>query len=104
MMHNISLIDPHIKNKIKIFWATDLHLDAVSTKIHRKFLESIVIKDPEIVLIGGDICNGVKCLSLLKNLARLLKGYCYFVLGNHDYYYGSIEKSRHQAEETFKGW
>lgn len=104
MIHHVLLKDLNHEGSKKIIWSTDLHLDAANKKANLRFLESILSQEPDVVLIGGDICNGIKSLRLLRNFAKLLKGKCYFVLGNHDYYYNSIQNIRLQAEEIFKDW
>lgn len=86
----------------KLAWATDLHLDAADKKNHRLFFESMIQYQPNAILIGGDISNGSNSLIHLKHLAKLLKVPFYFVLGNHDFYYGSIQKIRQMAKQVSK--
>lgn len=93
--------DPTLASK-KLAWATDLHLDAADKANHRRFFDLMVSYKPDIILIGGDVSNGVNSLIHLKHLAKLIKAPFYFILGNHDFYYGSIKKIRALAHETSK--
>jgi predicted MPP superfamily phosphohydrolase len=59
-----------------------------------KFAAGVVARQPDVVLIGGDTSESKDLVEQLSRLARLLRVPIYFVLGNHDYYYGSIEAVR----------
>lgn len=83
----------------RLVWATDLHLDAVDRIQYRLFFDLVAAYTPDIVLIGGDISNGVASLTHLVNLSKLIPKQFYFVLGNHDFYHGSIVTIRAQAQE-----
>jgi predicted MPP superfamily phosphohydrolase len=85
------------KGSKKLLWTTDLHLDAAEKEHLKKFFQEIVAHDPIAILIGGDICNGSRSLVHLKSMAEQLKKPLYFVLGNHDFYYGSISSMRQKA-------
>jgi 3',5'-cyclic-AMP phosphodiesterase len=84
----------------RLVWTTDLHLDAADRVQYRRFYKMILAKQPEAVLIGGDICNGPSSLVHLRQLAKLVDKPFYFVLGNHDFYYSSIAKIRTLAKEV----
>lgn len=86
-------------NVKKLVWATDLHLDAVNVRQHRFFFDLILNYQPDAVLIGGDISNGANSLKYLRHLSKLIHKPFYFVLGNHDFYYGSIVKTRKLADQ-----
>jgi 3',5'-cyclic AMP phosphodiesterase CpdA len=60
-------------------------------------LEAIREQEPDILLIGGDTGEAGSVLAFLKKIAQAVEVPIYFVLGNHDYYRGSIEKVRSQA-------
>lgn len=85
----------------RIAWATDLHLDAAAKAQHIQFCELVNRTKPDVVLLGGDICNGQNALQYLKYLAANISKPIYFVLGNHDYYYGSIHAIRTMAKNLF---
>lgn len=100
MQHNITFGSGKGEKKETVVWVTDLHLDAAEKERHREFFEAINSLSPDIVLVGGDISNGVHSLQHLKHLARLIHKPLYFVLGNHDFYYGSISKTRSLARQA----
>lgn len=87
----------HAEPKKKLLWLTDLHLDAADIAFTGEFLKMIESHHPDGVLIGGDISNGYASLLRLKEIASKLSCEVYFVLGNHDYYYGSISNIRKMA-------
>jgi len=86
----------------RLVWSTDLHLDAVDKAQYRQFFDLITAYEPDIVLIGGDISNGIASLKHLNHLAKVIDKPVYFVLGNHDFYYGSISKIREIAHALTK--
>lgn len=73
----------------KIVFVSDVHLGAVQSEGYaRKVAGAISAEAPEIVLIGGDIFDGVKChpASLLAPFADLRPPLgIYFASGNHEY-------------------
>lgn len=81
----------------RLVWSTDLHLDAMPKGQLPLFFELLAAFESDAVLIGGDISNGVGSLQLLESLQKHVDKPFYFVLGNHDYYYGSIEAIRKEA-------
>lgn len=83
----------------RLLWATDLHLDASSKTQYRLFFELFATQDPDMILIGGDVSNGIASLSHLQQLSKFICKPIYFVLGNHDFYYGSITKTRALARK-----
>lgn len=85
------------KGKKRLVWATDLHLDAADQAQTQELIDLILQSNPDAVLIGGDICNGYNALIQLKMMHASIKKPFYFVLGNHDFYYGSIHKTRKMA-------
>lgn len=82
----------------KLLWTTDLHVDAAEKSHLQRFFHSIIDEQPMGVLLGGDVSNGSQSLVHLKSLSQLIKKPIYFVLGNHDFYYGSIGHMRSKAE------
>jgi hypothetical protein len=73
----------------KIIFVSDLHLGAArSERFSEKVAAAIGAESPEMVLIGGDLFDGVKChpMSLLKPLQALKPPQgIYFASGNHEY-------------------
>jgi len=83
----------------RIAWLTDIHLDFLSPQRVKEFCRGIVEHNPEAVLIGGDIGDASTIGVYLRIIEDELCRPIYFVLGNHDYYYGSITGVRTAIKE-----
>lgn len=79
---------------------TDLHLDAAERPVIEKLLTDLVALDPDIILVGGDTCNGQKALNYLLSISQMTGKEVYFVLGNHEFYHESITDLRELARQT----
>lgn len=77
----------------RIVWLTDIHLELLQQEAIEAFLETIIHVNPDYVLISGDIAEH-HLISTLETIEYGLQVPVYFVLGNHDYYYHSIEAVR----------
>ena len=83
----------------RIAWLTDVHLEfAHSPEETESFLDSIVATNPDCLLVGGDTSTAPYLAEALLLLEERLGVPIYFVLGNHDFYYGSISHVRNLAE------
>lgn len=89
---------------MRFVWATDLHLDHVHglkpTGFSRvpplqAFLDSVAAKKPDAIVLTGDTSNAAWVVEHLNRIADIAT--TYFVLGNHDYYGGSIRGVRQWA-------
>ncbi len=78
----------------RIAWLTDLHLNFLSADRVDEFLATVATERPDAVLIGGDIAESPDICDYLDRLNDALAAPIYFVLGNHDYYLGSIAETR----------
>ncbi len=79
---------------MKLAWATDIHLDFLDDEGFDRFALLLEKSSADAFLIGGDIAKAGSVERHLRSLeARLLRP-LYFVLGNHDFYVGSISKVR----------
>jgi len=78
--------------KDKFLWFTDTHLDKVAPWNLIKFILHIRKENPKGIFLTGDISNGLLTTTHLELLARFIKCPIYFVLGNHDYHFSSIEE------------
>lgn len=87
----------------RLVWATDLHLDAAQKSQYLMFVDMLTEHEPDLVLIGGDVSNGLGSLKRLSQLSKIVKKPIYFVLGNHDYYYGSVKAIRERAKKITNG-
>ncbi len=82
---------------MKIAWITDPHLNFVSHADIDQFIEEVRDVHPDAVLIGGDTGEADSFAAYLERVADALGLPVYFVLGNHDYYKGSISGVREAA-------
>lgn len=102
----------------KLCWCTDIHLDHLTeyvvlengqydgTRIFsyaklKEFCDNVNNTKSDALLITGDISEAPMVKSHLEMLEeRIPEIPIYFVLGNHDYYHGSIKELR----ESMKNW
>ncbi len=83
----------------RIAWLTDVHLNFLNTHQIESFCQSIVDAVPDTVLLGGDVSVAKSITEHLVLLEKLLRRPIYFVLGNHDFYGGSIATVRSRVAE-----
>lgn len=83
----------------RLAWSTDLHFDAAEKSQFFLYKDLLEVFEPDVVLIGGDISNGVGSMDYLASLSEKIPKPFYFVLGNHDFYYGSIRAIREEASK-----
>ena len=84
-------------------WLTDIHLNFLESREIDRFLESVRQADADVALLGGDIGEADSLLRFLERIERALAKPVYFVLGNHDYYGGSIESVRSEIRSFVQG-
>ncbi len=95
---------------MQVAWLTDIHFDRVKeAHIIDDFLDHVAEKEPDAILISGDIGEADSTQDYLRAIDARLKRPVYFVLGNHDYYYGEIAAvragmARFSANERFLNW
>ena len=92
----------------RVVWASDIHLDHIEPPAVQAFFDELAAVAPEALLLGGDIALADTVEGQLRELEERLQCPIYFVLGNHDYYHGSIPDLRrrmttlsHSAERLF---
>ena len=74
-------------------WATDLHLNFVGLTKTAEFCKRIKAENEfDIVVISGDIAEAPNVVEYLKTLEKHIAKPIYFILGNHDFYHGSIKE------------
>ncbi len=83
---------------MQLAWATDIHLNFVSTERVRLFGRFIAGTGANALVISGDIAEADSFESTLELLAEDLAVPIYFVLGNHDFYRGGIAEVRERAD------
>jgi predicted MPP superfamily phosphohydrolase len=74
----------------RLAWATDVHFEFATVDIVAAFCERIIAIAPDGLLLTGDIAQATSVERYLRALDRVLPLPVYFVLGNHDFYHGSI--------------
>jgi 3',5'-cyclic AMP phosphodiesterase CpdA len=74
----------------RVAWLTDLHLNFVDESARQRFYAAVQASGAEAVVISGDIGEARSVTGLLTELDERLEKPLYFVLGNHDFYFGSI--------------
>jgi len=80
-------------------WLTDIHLEFLGDKETVAFLKDLAARELEGLFITGDISNATQIQAHLQLFEDLYQSPVYFVLGNHDYYGGSLEAVRKMVEE-----
>lgn len=79
---------------MKYAFLTDIHLDCLNDKGLSEFIDRCTSHDVDGYLISGDISTASTLISHLEFLTTTLKKSINFCLGNHDFWYGSIETTR----------
>jgi predicted MPP superfamily phosphohydrolase len=75
-------------------WLTDPHLNFLRPPVMEAFSDHLADSCSDALIISGDIAEAPSILPLMDILDRKLGCPIYFVLGNHDYYRGSITDTR----------
>jgi hypothetical protein len=78
-------------------WLTDLHLNFLRVGELDRFLRLLRETECEGLLITGDIGEAHDLVAWLDWLDRAIDRPIWFVLGNHDFYRGSIDEVRRQV-------
>lgn len=84
---------------MKIAWLTDIHLNFLKPEARKKFYQRISDTAAEAILITGDIAEAQNVCQILSEFSQHTNQPIYFVLGNHDYYNGSVESVRKNIRE-----
>ena len=85
----------------RVAWLTDIHLNFLKRDQAQlaHFLADVRAASPDAVLIGGDIGEAHDVVDLLCRIDDELARSAYFVLGNHDFYFGSIKRVRERVTQ-----
>jgi predicted phosphohydrolase len=75
---------------VKLGWLSDIHLNFVSVEVRRRFFDDLSKQDVDGWLVTGDIGEAGSIHDFLEAFAGLLPVRTFFVLGNHDFYRGSM--------------
>jgi 3',5'-cyclic AMP phosphodiesterase CpdA len=90
-------------------WLTDIHLNFVSSGTRLRFYAQLRGQHLDVILLGGDIGEAESVIQFLTEIERGLGIPIFFVLGNHDFYHGSIAEvretvARRVAESRWLRW
>ncbi|MDI9819821.1 MULTISPECIES: metallophosphoesterase [unclassified Legionella] len=86
----------------KIAWLTDPHLNFLKSPERETFYQQIKQAEVNSVLITGDIAESKDVCELLNEFSVNINLPIYFVLGNHDYYFGSVAEVRENIRRLCK--
>ena len=87
---------------MKLAFTTDLHLNFCDDRNFQAFCKEVLAEKPDALVVTGDTAEA-QCLDkYLKKLKTFLKIPIYFVLGNHDFYNGSVVGVREQMSVLMK--
>jgi predicted phosphohydrolase len=75
---------------MKLGWLSDVHLNFLGASARLRFFEDLSQHKVDGWLLSGDIGEAESVVNYLREFEDLLPVRIYFVLGNHDFYHGSI--------------
>lgn len=84
---------------MRLAWLTDIHLNFVDAGTIQRFFESVA-EQADAVAISGDIAESHGVYYYLRRIEEIVKKRVYFVLGNHDFFRGSISQVRRLVAEV----
>jgi 3',5'-cyclic AMP phosphodiesterase CpdA len=79
---------------MRLGWATDIHLNFLRDAELADFCQALCRSQADAFLITGDIAEAASVVRFLEGVDRAVGRPIYFVLGNHDYYGGSVANVR----------
>lgn len=86
----------------KLIWVTDIHLNFLDKPEREAYYQTLTALEADSLLISGDIGEAESVFVYLKEIASAVNHPIYFVLGNHDFYRGTVtgvhEKIRNCAK------
>jgi predicted MPP superfamily phosphohydrolase len=80
-------------------WLTDLHLNFLKPDELAAFLDRLADVPADAFLLGGDLAEADHLAMYLERLDAALGRPIYFVLGNHDFYGGSVAETRRRVTQ-----
>ena len=86
---------------MRLAWLTDIHLNFLDATERRRFLESVKER-ADVVAVSGDIGESHNVVKYLQEMEEIVQKPIHFVLGNHDFYRGSIAETRVEVAELAK--
>ena len=80
-------------------WLTDIHLNFLSPERLHEFCSELADSEADAFVITGDISEAPTLQFHLDAMAQAVERPVYFVLGNHDFYKGSVREVRRSLAE-----
>lgn len=84
---------------MRVLWLTDIHLNFADAQRQRAFRQQVANITADVILLSGDVAEADDVTDYLEQMAAWWDKPLYFVLGNHDFYFGSIVNVRHRVVE-----
>ncbi len=81
---------------MRLLWLSDIHLNFLGGEQLTAFYNELVAAQPDLLVISGDIGEAPTVAGYLQTLSQAVERPIFFVLGNHDYYHGSVAGLRTQ--------
>lgn len=88
---------------MRALWLTDVHLNFPGRSVLDAFFAALAGQEADCVLLGGDIGEAPDVVGFLRRFEAELPVPVYFVLGNHDFYKGSIRGVRDRIRRLVRG-
>jgi len=88
---------------MRLGWITDIHLNFVSRPKRLDFYAHLRREKLQGLLLGGDVGEADSVTTFLAEIADELRIPIYFVLGNHDFYHGTIAGVRARVAREASG-
>jgi Icc protein len=82
---------------MRIAWATDIHLNFLDPAELAQFCRQLAATEADAFVVTGDIAESDDVVAMLRLLEESVARPLYFVLGNHDFYLGSIAEVRREV-------
>jgi 3',5'-cyclic AMP phosphodiesterase CpdA len=82
---------------VRLAWLTDIHLDFLDPGQRAALAAAVKASACDGVVVTGDIAIAPTVLDLIEALARGAGAPLWYVLGNHDFYRGSVADVRARA-------
>ncbi len=86
----------------KLAWVTDPHFNFLDVPVVQLWADQVAGWEPDALLVGGDIAEADDIEDWLRLLDERMGCPVYFVLGNHDFYGGSIADVRERVRKLAK--
>lgn len=83
-------------------WLTDIHLNFLKYNQRQDFLQELSKQAADCFFISGDIGEAESIVPFLEEIESAVKRPVYFVMGNHDFYGGSIQAVRSSVLDLTK--